>query len=346
VEPTVATRLHDLVTTTLRDLGKPNYTELATDTQDHVAWNELLQTNRVEMQSGTGVQWDVMVNHSQSARNQGLGGRDEIDIVDTMTSAQADWRGTTVNWAFLGPEIDMNAEPARIVDLVKQREAAAMIALAEKMESNFWGPPVASDDEVTPWGIKTWLVKNATTGFTGGAPSGYSTIGLNPTTFSRWKNFAGLYGDITPDDLFALWSKAATLTKFKAPVKTPTFDTGYKMAFYTNYAALAPMEQQLRVQNSDLGNDLAKYDGEVMFRRIPVRWVPRLDADTTNPVYGINWGSFKTIYLKNWWLRRTRVPIYPGQHTMNATFLDCIYQWVMKNRRCHFVLATGTSEPS
>lgn len=346
MEPTVATRLHDLVSATLRDLGKPNVTEIATDTQDHVAWNELLKTNRVEMQSGIGVQWNVMVNHAQSARHVGLGGRDEIDIVDTMTQATADWRGTTVNWAFLGPEIDMNAEPSRIVDLVQQREAAAMIALAEKVESAFWGAPVASDDETTPWGVKTWMPKNATEGFNSGMPSGYTTLGLSTTAYPRWKAWSFQYGDITPDDFIAKMSKAATFTKFKSPVKLPTFGDTYQMGYYTNYQVYGPLEQQLRAQNNDLGKDIATYDGEVMFRRVPLRWVPKLEADTTGPIYGINWTDFKTIYLRNWWLRRTRVPVYPGQHTMNATFLDAIYQWIMRSRRRSFVGATGTTEPS
>lgn len=346
MEPTVATQLHDLVNATLRDLGKPNFTEIATDTQEHIAWHNLLQKNRVEMQSGVGVQWDVMVNHSQSASNTGFGGRDNVDIVDTLTQATADWRGTVVNWAFLGPEIDMNAEPARIVDLVRQREGAAMIAMAERMENNFWGPPVDVSDQVTPWGLKTWIVKNATEGFNGGAPAGYTTIGLNPTTFPRWKNWTASYSEVTPDDLLARWSKAATFTKFKPAVKLPTFHTGDQFGYYTNYGVYGPLEQQLRAQNENLGPDVAKFDGEVMFRRVPVTWVPKLEADSTNPVYGINWGSFKTIYLRNWWLRRTRVPIYPGQHTMNATFLDCIYQWVPKNRRCHFVISNGVSEPA
>ena len=78
---------------------------------------------------------------------------------------------------------------------------------------------------------------------------------------------------------------------------------------------------------------------------IPDRWIPFLEADTTNPFYGINWGSFKTYILEGWWLKETHVPIYPGQHTVGANFMDCTYQWITKNRRCHLVLATGTTTP-
>lgn len=342
-----ATQLTDLVATTLRDLGKPKFTEIATDLQEHTAMQSLLKKNRVELQSGYGVQWDVMIDHSHTAINVGLGASDNINIVDTMVQAQADWRNSTANWAIIGQEMDMNREPSRIVNLVKERRIACMISVAELMEANFWGPPVAISDSVTPWGVNTWIVKNASEGFNGGAPSGYTTIGLNPSTYPRWKNYTAQYTSVTKDDLVRKWRKAATFTKFKPPVDgIPTFNTGNVYGFYTNYGVIGPLEEALEAQNENLGNDIASKDGEVVFRRTPVKWVPKLEADTTNPVYGINWGDFKTIILSGWWLKETSVPIYPGQHTVAAHFLDCTYQWVLKNRRTQFVLATGTTYPS
>ncbi len=344
--PLLATQLSDLVAMTQRDLGKPNFTEIASDLQNHTAMRDLLKKNRVVLTSGTAVQWNVMVNHANSASNVGLGASDNVNIVDTMVQATADWRNTTANYAFIGQEIDFNREPARIVDLVKERRIAAMISLAELMEDNFWGPPVAVDDTVTPWGVNTWVVKNASEGFYGGAPSGHTTIGLNPTTYPRWKNWTAQYTSVAKDDLVRKLRKAATFTNFKPPVEgIPTFNTGDQYAFYSNYAVIGGLEEILESQNDDLGTDIASMDGKVLFRRAPIMWVPKLEADTTNPIYGLNWGSFKTYVLQGWWLKETNVPVYPGQHTISAHFMDCTYQWIMKNRRCHFVLATGTTYP-
>ena len=342
-----ATGLNDLVQTTLRNLGKPNFTEIATDLQDHTAMQSLLKKDRVTFQGGVGAQWDVMVNHSGSAANVGLGASDNVSIVDTMVQATADWRNTTANWSVIGQEVSMNQGEARIVDLIKERRIACMIALAELMESNFWGPPVASDDQVTPWGVNTWIVKNATEGFNGGAPSGFTTIGLNPTTYPRWKNWTAQYASVSRDDFIRKARKAATFTRFKPPVEgIPTFNTGDRYGYYTNYGVIGPLEEALESQNDNLGEDVASQDGKVMFRRVGVVWVPKLEADTTNPFYGINWGYFKTVILSGWWLKETSVPIYPGQHTVSAHFLDCTYQWITRNRRCHFVIATGTTYPS
>ena len=342
-----ATQLTDLVATTLRDLGRPNFTEISTDLQRHTAMSNLLKKNRVTLQSGYGVQWDVMVNHSGTASNVGLGASDNIQIVDSMVQAQADWRNSTASYAVIGQEVDMNRDPARIVDLVRQRRLSCMIAVAELMESNFWGPPVASTDSITPWGINTWVVKNATEGFNGGAPSGYTTIGLNPTTYPRWKNWTAQYTSVTKDDLIRKWRKAATFTNFQPPVeRIPTFNTGNQWAFYTNYAVIGALEEILESQNENLGADVASQDGKPVFRRAPVEWIPKLEADTTNPVYGLNWGDFKTVVLNGWWGKETNVPVYPGQHTISAHFMDWTYQWVARNRRSHFVIATGTTYPS
>jgi hypothetical protein len=345
--PLLATNVTDLTNTTLRNLGKPKFTEIATDLQKHTAMKNLLKKNRIVLESGYGVQWDVMVNHAASASNVGLGHEDTVNEVDGMVLATADWRNTTANYSFIAQIVDMNREPARIVDYVKVKRLQCMIAVAELMESNFWGPPVALTDNLTPWGANTWIVKNATAGFNGGVPSGYTTIGLNPTTYPRWKNYTFPFSAITRDDFIRAARKAAAYTDFEPPVDgIPTFNTGDDYGWYTNYSVVGPLEEALESQNENLGKDIASMDGKVLFRRAPVEWVPKLDADTTNPFYGINWGDFKTFILSGWWLRQTDVPIYPGQHTTSAHFLDATYQFITRNRRTHCIGSNGTSYPN
>lgn len=342
------TQINDLTTMTLRDLGKPKFTEIATPLQRHTAMRNLLRKNRAELQSGYGVQWDVMIDHSHSAENVGLGGVDTINDNDTMVQATADWRNTTANYSFIGQVIDMNREPARIVNYIQEKRLACLIAVAELMERNFWGPPVAITDNVTPWGVNTWIVKNATEGFNGGVPSGYTTIGLNPTTYPNWNNYTFPFSAVSRDDFIRKARKAATYTDFEPPVDgIPTPNTGDDYGFYTNYAVRGSLVESLESQNDNLGNDIAPKDkGAVMFLNVPVTWIPVLDSDTTSPFYGINWGWLKTWILQGWWLKETNVPVYPGQHTRSAHFLDSTYQWITKNRRCHFVGSNGVTYPS
>lgn len=345
-----ATQLVDVVASTLRDLGRPNYEPLMTDIQDFTAFNNLLDKTRVgEQTGGYGVQWNVAMNNSGTARNVGFGGQDNPKIVSTMVQAQADWRGITADYSFLAEEISMNMDrEEQIVDLVAERRVATLYAIAELFEADFWGPPVASTDSVTPWGVNTWLQKAATEGFTGLMPSGYTSLGLSATTYPRWRNYAGPYTNVTFDDLIRKWRRANRKVVFKPPVGGIPQPGGgmVNFGYYTNEAVLNTLEELLQSQNENIGRDLNRFGGETQFNSTGVKWVPYLDRDTTGPLYGINWTKFKTKVLRGWWLRETNVPNYPGQHTMSAHFLDCRFQPVTFNRRTHYVLSTGTSYPS
>lgn len=341
-------QLGDLVQTTIRDLGRLRWTDISAPLQFYTALRSLMKKNRVEITSGYGLQWDVNVGLTNAAANVAVGASDNPNIQDTMTQATVDWRASATNYSILGPEVAMNREPSRIVTLVQQRRINALISLAILMEANFWGPPVAFADNVTPWGVNTWIVKNATQGFNGGAPSGYTTIGgLNPTTYPAWNNWTDQYVAVSKDDLVRRMRRAGVFTDFEPPVDgIPTFNTGDEYGFYSNYGVIGPVEEILEGQNDNLGNEAAPKDGMSLFRKVPLRRVPQLEADTTNPVYGIQWGEFKTGILKDWWLRETAVPVYPGQHLMSTQFIDCLYQWLCRNRRRQWVIATGTTYPN
>lgn len=340
--------LVDLTAATQRHLTVGKYAFLATDLQKHPAHKNLFRKGRMEEQAGTGVQWDVMVNHSGTARATGWGASDNPRIVSSLVQAQCDWRGASADWSFLAEEVSANSgSKERIVNLIKQREVSTMVAVAEMREEFWWGPPVSVSDTITPWGLKTWVVKNATEGFNGAAPSGHTTIGLNPSTYSRWKNYTAQYTAVTDDDLIDKLKRAIRKCKFEVPVSgVPTPGEPDEYAYYTNESGLSQYEALLKSSNDNVGRDLTKYLNSAQVNRLPLEWVPKLDVDTTDPFYGVAWGQIKTIVLPGWWQRRTNVPVYPGQHTMSVTFLDDRYQTITYDRRSHFVLATGTSEPS
>lgn len=338
--------LLDLVASTLKDLGEMRITEIATDLQNHVAMRELMRKNRVSIEAGQGLQWDVMVQHSGGASFTGLYATDNVNVGQVLKQATLPWRHSTANYAIDHRELAMNRNPRRIVDLLKIRRIDCMIATAELMETAFWGFPASTDDK-TPHGIAYHIVKNSSTGFYGGAQSGYNDVsGLSPTTYPRWRNWTALYTDVSKDDLLPKWREAAVKTNFVPPVDgIPTFNTGNAYGFYTNYGVIQTLESLLEGQNDNLGNDLASKDGATVFKRTPVMYVPKLDADTTGPVYGVNWGVFKTVILQGWWLKELKIENVPGQHTVTAVHIDNTFNWLNRDRRRNFVLATGTGYP-
>ena len=344
----LATQMNDLTVSSLRELGRARWTDLASPLQDHIIMKNLMRQKRVTFKSGTGVQFNVMVNYGGNAFNVSpMGSQDNVNVRDTMVQATMDWRGSVGAWGIFGPELDMNEGASRITDIMKERRIAAMGSLIELMENNGWGPPVGSTDNLTPWGLKTWFPKNASEGFNGGMPSGYTALGLSTTTYPAWKHWTYQYSAVSRDDFIRHLRKAADWTNFKPVVEgTPTFNTGDDYGLYCNYAVYGALAEILDASNEDYGDELDKYSGSIMFRRLPIIWTPKLEADTTNPLYGINWGVVKFFVLNNWWLRETHLPFYPGAHTMQANFLDFIYNLGVWDRRRNFVLATGTGEPS
>jgi hypothetical protein len=344
--PLQADNLPDLIASTLKDLGEMKITEIATDLQDHVAMKNLLKKNRVVLESGTGIQWDVMVTQSGAARTVGLYASDNVNVGDVLVQANAPWRHLTTNYAFDAREMDMNRSPRRIVDLLKIRRIDCMISLAELMEDLFWRAP-ATTNTLDPYGVPYWITKNNTEGFNGGMFTGYTAIGgLSSTTYPRWQNWSGQYTSVTKDDLIRKMRHMAVKTNFRPPVDgIPTFNTGDNHGIYANYTTIGLLEEQLEAQNDNLGNDVASKDGDVLFRRSKVQYVPKLDADTTDPVYFINWGVFKTFILRGWWLKESKINMQPGQHTVASVHVDATLNWICRDRRRNGVLAKNTTYP-
>ena len=334
----------DLVTSTLADLGRMRWTEAATDLQEFVAFGSLINTGRITMGSGSAVTWNVRLAQiaAGNAKHLGMFEVDVVNVGEGLKTATAPWRHATSGWAFDKREPSMNKNPAMIVDLIKSRRVEATVDLAEEIEDKFWADN-AGESSDAPLGVKTWIVRGGATttfGFNGGNPTNYSggVGGLNSTTFPRWANGNYRYTTVNKSDLIAGWREAFVKTKFKSPVAVSTYNTGDRYAFYTNYSVLGTLETVLESQNESLGTDVASMDGNVVMRKIPVTWVPQLDSDATNPIYGINWGVFKVAILNGWNLKET-VGIQHGlAHNTVQSHVDLTYQIICYDRRRTFVL--------
>ncbi len=343
-----ASSFGDVQVGSLPELNRFRVTEIATAVQRFVFMNLMLRKGQVETMDGTGksFQFQVMVNDSGTAANVGMGYSDPVVIRDTLTSATGNWVNSKADFAIVGQEEDMNASPAKIVDVRLMREKATAISLVQLMEANWWGPPVTITDTLTPWGVNTIFPKNSSEGFNGGAPSGFTSIFLNPTTYPNWKNYTFQYTDPTDGDFVNKLNRAIEFTDFEPPVEgIPTLRSNTKYAYFSNYGLIGPLQNLLKASNDNLGMDITKYAGAVVINRAPLVRVPFLEADTTNPIYGLSLGDIKLFRLRNWWMRRTHVPMVPGHHTAAADYFDSTYQFVATNKRTTFTGATAATYP-
>jgi hypothetical protein len=340
----------DLIKTTQRDLGRMKWSDISYTLQEHVALPMLLQREKVSFQSGYGIQWNIATATSGAAKDTEMYATDSVNVSDVMQTANIPWRHVTTNYAIERREVAMNRAPAEIVDLVRIRRNDAMIDLAKHMETRFWNKPVNSTDNQQMFGVPYWLCYpgtfvNANGGFEGGNPAGFTAGAgnISSSTYPSWQNWAAQYTAVTSTDLIRKWRRAATFTNFKPPVPSPSYNTGNNYGYYTNYSVIGPLEEALEAQNDNLGNDIASKDGRLMFRQVPVTWVPFLESNTANPIYGINWGVLKPAFLAGEYMREEGPTPASTQHSVFVTHVDTTLNLMCTNRRMNFVLGTGSS---
>ena len=189
-------------------------------------------------------------------------------------------------------------------------------------------------------------MKNATTGFNGGAASGFSTVaGLDPTTTKgeRWKNYTAQYTNVTKDDLIKKMRTAHRKIQFKTPVDIPDFrrGNGAQYRIYTNESVLNEMELLGEAQNENIGRDIAYYDDSITFRKHAIVWVPKLDSDIQNPVYMLDMSQFYPVVMEGLYLRETDPKPAPLQHLTMVVHVDLKWNAMCVDRRAQAVLATA-----
>ncbi len=331
----------DLVQSTLRDLDRGSWTDLTGDLQDYTAMRVLLKKEKVKFKTGNGARVNILTEDGQSARNVGLGYVATYNIKDGLSNGYVPWRHTTANYAFDRREEEINGGDAeQIVDLIKTRRGMCDIALAKKMETNFWGKPSDSTDVLTPWGVDMYIVRNATQGFNGGNPSGFTTGAVfDSSTVTRWKNWSDQYTTVSTSDLVRRIRLALKKTNFKSPAKVSEVRSiSEKRSMYTNVDVIQELEELVPLQNDQVGNDLAKYDGDVLIKRIPLMWVPTLDTDTQDPVYGICWDTLVPVFLKGEYMKESKPRALDSQPTVVVVDKDMTYNFVCYDRRSHFIV--------
>lgn len=351
--PIQAADIADLVTSTLRSLGRGRWTDNSSAYRRTVATQILIKKGKVKFETdGYEIQFNRLTGLGDTARFVGMGAIDQIDVPANLGLGSIPWRHATWNWAWDYREILMNRNESRIVELLHTRRNQALGNMIELFERALWRVPLTTDN-VSIYGIPYWIVKSntATTtnnGFNGTVPSGYTTVGnINPTTDTRWRNYATQYSNVTKDDFVRKARRMAEYTAFKPIVAdTPNYETGEKTLFYSNYSLVGSLVEIAESSNENLGKDVAPYEGKVLFMNTPIDIVPELDNDTTNPFYQIPWSVFFVKGLTGSWMKETNQPIVPGQHTMSAVHGDVTLNTLCVDRRQAGVLATDVTMPA
>ena len=333
----LATGFGDLVAGTLRELGRMKFSQIAQTTQRYICFSQWFKKEKVVLDEGVGIQRNLMTRLQGAARHVGLMDGDNVNLADHMSQLQVDWRHVQTSWTVGYREALMNRGKALVFNVIIPRRTGAMIDLAAEIETRAWASPGASDTTL-PNGLPYYVVKNATTGFTGGAPSGHTLVAnINPTTVTAWKNYSCPYVSVSKLDLLPSMRTAARKIDFQSPVDTPEYAGSPRQHIYVNETTMGQFEMLGENQNENLGRDIASMDGKIVFHGNPIIWVSTLDSDTSNPVYMIDHETFYPVCLKGDYLRESKNQA-PNQHDWEQYFVDLTYNFLCVNRRRNAVL--------
>lgn len=324
----------DMLLSTLKDLGRLKFQQIAQNLQDYEVVPKLFKKERVTFSSGFGIQKDLLTKLTDSASHVGLHHVDTVNISDVLDQMNITWVHATNNWSHEVREKLMNKSPAKIVDQIQARRKSAQISMVELMENAFFGTPDAGNSLI-PFGLKYWIVKNATTGFNGGAATGFTTVaGIDLSLVPKFKNYTTQYTDVSADDLIKKLRTMVRKVGFQSPVSIPDFRRGRGQRFriYLNEGTISDMEDLAVAQNDRLGRDLAPMDDVTSFKRNALVWVPKLDADSTNPLYFVDLSVFYPVVLKGDYFRET-VKMAPNQHNTVVVHTDLTYNYICVDRR-------------
>lgn len=335
-----ASDIADLVNGTLKELGRNKIQQIAQEYVDHPTVNVMLKKDRMVESDGYAIQRNLMYKKPDVARPVGLYGTDRTNIEDLTTQMTVPWRHTNTNWSFEAHEVTMNRGKSLIFNIIEPRRAGAKLDWVEMMEEMMWDAP-AKADKLSPYGIPYWVVKNSATGFNGGYPGDHTDIGgIDLTTVGNFKNYTGQYAAISKSDLVSKMRTAARKCKFTAPavVNMADYRKGMdKYRIYCNETSMSAFENVGESQNENLGRDIASMDGNILFRKFPILYVPVLDADTTDPIYGIDHSTICVYVLQGWDMKESEVIVSPDNHNVFSVHVDTTLNTVCVDRRRNWV---------
>jgi hypothetical protein len=347
----------DMLEATRVDTDKETFLDISDTLQEYIVVPYLLtQRGGLKIQGG-GVGFEAMMMVENGGYSTWV---DEFaestgTIIDMLKKMKVDFCLLNDNVAYTRGELLDNTGDNRLQNIIVPRNRAMRIRIAKTMERDFFGIPNAQD-ELTPWGLKYWIVKNATAGFNGGYASGFTKVGnIDLTQVPNFKNYTNTYTNIAKDDLILKMKRAHRATNFNSPVNT-TGVTGdakpKRRLILTNESVLEGMESIGESQNENLGNDMAPKtagqngpmglmqtgDGDITFKRNPVIHARLLDDDTSDPLYGMDMSTFHALTKKGDNMNMGEYEKHPTQKRVFIADLFHRHQTICTNRRNNWVI--------
>jgi hypothetical protein len=338
--PIYAEDIPDVLAGTLANLDEGFWQQIAQTYTEYMGMS-WLKSKRKTFSSGYEIRGNQVFSKSSPARMSGFTDPVGNNIPDLLSTVAVPWKHADTYFSTVyQTDILMNSGKREIVNLVKVRTADALLAMAELLEGEIFGtaPNVAEEEKL--YGLKYWIVQNATQGFNGGLPGDHTTIGgVNITTYPKFKNYTGTYAAITDRDFMPLVRTVSRAVNFKSPVPSEGMRKfGKKCLVLTNETGINGVETLADKRNDNPGAQLTPYADEVMIGQNAVKYIPYLDGDTGNPFYFVNQDTMYPVVLEGDFMRKTIQKNYSDQVNVTRTVWQLTCNMICIDRRRNAVI--------
>ncbi len=339
--PIYAEDVADVVAGTLARLDKGHYQQIAQSLQEYMVVPKWLKKHKKQYSSGYKIKANQVFRSSSPARMSGFTDPIGNNIPDLLSSMEVPWKHADTYFVVVyQTDICMNSGPEEIVNIIKVRDADSYLSLAGTLEAQVFGTAPAVADETAIYGLKYWLVQNATAGFNGGLPNDHTTVGgVNITTNSTFKNYTATFPSITDRNFMPVVRTALRKINFKSPSSPEQMRTfGENYTIYTNEEGLSGLEALADKRNDNPGRELLPFWNGVRVRGNECVRVPYLDADTNKPFYFVNHETFYPVVLKGDDMRQTVQKAWGDQINLTRTILQITLNILCIDRRRNAVI--------
>jgi hypothetical protein len=337
----------DVVATTRVSEGRLRFQQIAQNLPFYEIFSRWFKRDKVMFSSGYKIQRTLMNKLNRAAaKHVGFLQPDAVNIMDVLTTMSVEWVHAQTDWGIVyQTDVLMNSGKDLILNIIKPRRIASLLGLVEEIEELGFGAAPGVSDNVNPWALKYWIVWNATDGFTGDVASGHTTKGgVNPTSVPTFKNYSLTYVTVSDNDLVKGLRTMFRKCRFVSPISHPDYRGQIRDRYrlYCNEETVTAFEDVVRSHNSNLGKDLAMFDGAAYIAGYPIIYIPQLDNDSSSdPVYVVDHSTFYPVCLKGDYLRESGPTQGESHNTWNC-FTDLTYNFLCVDPRRSGVAAKSS----
>jgi len=340
-------QLDDFIQAYLQRYVMGKWQDISLHLQEYMFASRLFDRAKKDEMSTAYCKWKLKVDNNDNFQIVGLYHRDTSNRVNMLTEGSMKWAMATTNYHYDIDEEIFGQGAQQIVNYMKLQEDSLMVDFFKGMEDIMFGtgPTSPTQSPFPPTSLLWWIQENATEGFNGGEPSGFTDVGgVDVDTYPNWKNRTFSYANFTHEDAVKKTIRSMDKCEFSPPVAGHDIvDQGRpNWELLTTYSRIEAARDLLLQGNDNIGKDLATYANAVLIRGVPMVNVPAwtnsnsINARTDGLILGVNWKTFKWYYQSGRNMRKRKPFQHPEMSNVRVRCMDDSGQIVCFNRRGNF----------